>query len=231
VTWLREEAGFTLLFSRDELTTRAPALGPVVHDRRGLGVLAPIDPEGGGTWLAVNQAGLALGLVNGAPPRDGTRAYRSRGLLVLELSDSRSAPDLARRLRSADLTPFRPFTLLALDPRDPTRIAHWNGTSLDLHDGEGEAILCSAPHEHEELDPARAAALRELAARTPADLARFHESHAAPPGSRPPCLHGERSSTVSLTTLCVTAFTITLHYRPGPPCLHAPEEHLRLPRT
>jgi hypothetical protein len=235
VTWLRETEGFTLLFSRDELLTRPVALGPVVHCRGGLGILAPIDPEGGGTWLAVNQSGLALGLVNGGPPLDEPRAYRSRGLLVLDLSTSRTSADLDLRLRSADLAPFRPFTLLALGPHNPALIAHWNGTSLDLHDGEGEAILCSAPHEHEELEPARAASLRQLMTRTAsptaADLARFHESHAAPPDSRPPCLHGERSRTVSFTTLHVTPRTISLHYRPGFPCLHAPEEHLTLPRA
>jgi hypothetical protein len=233
VTWLREAEGFTLLFSRDELLTRPVALGPVVHCRGGLGILAPIDPEGGGTWLAVNQSGLALGLVNGGPPLNEACAYRSRGLLVLDLSTSRTSADL--NLRSTDLTRFRPFTLLALDPHEPARIAHWNGTSLDLHDGEGEAILCSAPHEHEELEPARAEALRHLigptARATAADLARFHESHAAPPDSRPPCLHGERSRTVSFTTIHVTPRTISLHYRPGFPCLHAPEERLTLPRT
>jgi hypothetical protein len=234
VTWLREAEGFTLLFSRDELLTRPAALGPVVHCRHGLGILAPIDPEGGGTWLAVNQSGLALGLVNGGPPLE-PRAYRSRGLLVLDLSTSRTSADLAHHLRSADLAPFRPFTLLALDPHNPTLVAHWNGTSLDLHDGEGEAILCSAPHEHEELEPARAASLRHFMTRaaspTAADLARFHESHAAPPDSRPPCLHGDRSRTVSLSTIHVTPRTISLHYRPGFPCQHAPEERLTLPRA
>ncbi|HVS11347.1 MAG TPA: NRDE family protein, partial [Planctomycetota bacterium] len=192
VTWLREAEGFTLLFSRDELLTRSAALGPVVHCRGGLGILAPIDPEGGGTWLAVNQSGLALGLVNGGPPLNETPTYRSRGLLVLDAASCRSTRELETRLSSANLARFRPFTLLALDPRDPALVAHWNGTSLDLHDGEGEAILCSAPHEHEELEPARAASLRQLMTRTASptatDLARFHESHAAPPDSRPPCL-------------------------------------------
>src|SRR5262249_50292824 len=45
-----ERGGFELWFSRDERRSRAPARPPALTHTGGTQVLAPRDPEGGGTW-------------------------------------------------------------------------------------------------------------------------------------------------------------------------------------
>ncbi|MEX0774229.1 MAG: hypothetical protein WD042_00805 [Phycisphaeraceae bacterium] len=53
-----------MAFNRDELRTRGVALPPVIRDIGGRRVIMPVDPDSAGTWLAVNDAGVILGLLN-----------------------------------------------------------------------------------------------------------------------------------------------------------------------
>ena len=86
VTWIRplEAEGYDLLFNRDESLTRGPELGPEPSRQGGTTFLAPRDSDQGGTWLAVNDHGLTVCLLNGYVPSRGQAppSWRSRGLLV-----------------------------------------------------------------------------------------------------------------------------------------------------
>jgi hypothetical protein len=53
-----------MVVNRDERLTRTAAWSPVVRQERDLRALFPIDPDGGGTWTGVNEAGLAIALLN-----------------------------------------------------------------------------------------------------------------------------------------------------------------------
>lgn len=65
VTWLADPAGgYALWFNRDERRTRPPGLPPAAAAAGDMPYLAPIDAEAGGTWLAVNAAGVTVGLLN-----------------------------------------------------------------------------------------------------------------------------------------------------------------------
>ena len=55
VSWRLDADGYELLFNRDELRTRAEGLSPSRHEAANTGFVAPIDPDGGGTWIAANQ--------------------------------------------------------------------------------------------------------------------------------------------------------------------------------
>jgi hypothetical protein len=102
-----------LAFNRDEQRTRAPGLPP---ERRRYGVreaVLPTDPVSGGTWLAVNDAGLALAVLN-ANPKDAGRELarrRSRGELVPSLLEcatpAAALGELERTVRYSDFAPFR----------------------------------------------------------------------------------------------------------------------------
>jgi hypothetical protein len=75
--------------NRDE-QYRRPALGPHLlwHDPR---VYAGKDEQAGGTWLGVNEFGLAVGILNRHSPQPQDAARRSRGLLCLDLLCQRGA--------------------------------------------------------------------------------------------------------------------------------------------
>ncbi len=64
VSWLLHDAGYEVFFNRDEQKGRAIANPPAVFDREGTRYMMPVDPDGGGTWIAMNQHGLSLCLLN-----------------------------------------------------------------------------------------------------------------------------------------------------------------------
>ena len=66
---------FELFFNRDESRRRGPAHPPQIMEPVGESkLLAPIDSDAGGTWLAANEHGLVLALLNLYQARGGSRA-------------------------------------------------------------------------------------------------------------------------------------------------------------
>jgi hypothetical protein len=100
-------------FNRDESRTRTAALAPQLRHIGGRAAILPTDPSSGGTWLAVNDAGLALAVLNGNPPeqpRGGPKPARSRGALIPALlgCDSPAAVlHACERLTYPEYAPFR----------------------------------------------------------------------------------------------------------------------------
>lgn len=117
-----------LAFNRDERPTRPPAYPPAVWafgDRR---AVLPIDPQSGGTWLGVNDAGLALAVLNVNPPEKWSRqSPRSRGTIIPALLGRASPADaLAELDRTFDYHDFAPFRL-AVVGRGVVAEVRWDG--------------------------------------------------------------------------------------------------------
>ncbi len=74
---------YRLSFNRDEQHTRPIAQPPKVEVHGNQKVILPREPDGGGTWIAVSDAGLAFALLNVNPPnRSGTvSGGLSRGVI------------------------------------------------------------------------------------------------------------------------------------------------------
>ena len=111
---LRQRPGELLAVSgnRNELLSR-PASGPRLEN----GVLAPRDEVAHGTWLGLNRHGLFACVTN----RRGAMidpARRSRGLLVLEALQARSASGLHAALRQLRGDRHNGFHLVYADLRD-----------------------------------------------------------------------------------------------------------------
>lgn len=118
-----------LAFNRDERPTRPAGLGP---ERQRFGdreAVLPIDPLAGGTWLAVNDAGLALAVLNGNPerPPDAAGGLRSRGTIIPTLlgADSPLAA-LAATERHIEYREFAPFRLVLVG-RGVVADVKWDG--------------------------------------------------------------------------------------------------------
>jgi hypothetical protein len=104
-----------LAFNRDEQRTRAPGRPPARRQFGARQAVLPTDPISGGTWLAVNDAGLALAVLN-SNPSDARReraSRRSRGELIPVLLECATpAAALGEMERSVPYPDFAPFRLV-----------------------------------------------------------------------------------------------------------------------
>jgi hypothetical protein len=234
VCWLHQPGGYHLLCNRDEKRTRGIAAGPRLEEWGGVRYVAPMDPDRGGTWIAVNEYGIGLCLLNG-DNRGRTTAARSRGLIIPELTWARCIDDCALLLSRMDLVDFAPFTLLLLEPGPPAMIAAWDGARYGMNPaGDGHMPLTSSSFDP---DGVRRARLDEFARHTggqslqPADLYRFHSCHGASPDAYSPCMHRDDAETVSFSWAVVSADEVRFLYLPTAPCRHSPGEQKCLARA
>lgn len=91
LSWQHHQGALNIVFSRDERRSRVEAEPPSVFNEGGRKILAPRDPEGDGFWLATNDQGLTICLLNDYAAEqqahvDATTPRESRGRLVRTLS-------------------------------------------------------------------------------------------------------------------------------------------------
>lgn len=230
VSWIYQGAGYQLFCNRDEKHTRRLASKPQLLTRGGMGFLAPIDGDFGGSWIAVNELGLSLALLNRGP---GSPAQISRGLLVMNLIAAPTLSDVTERFKASELSDFAPFTLLGLAPGLPAALFTWNGREADV---VVDADPCM-PLVSSSVDPAgceswRRAALDRIRAKSPelrpGALLAFHRSHSPVPGAHSVCMHREDAQTVSFTWVTVDGAEANMYYAAGSPCRSLAGESLSL---
>jgi len=231
VTWIRQDGGYQVLCNRDEKRSRARALPPKVHLANRVRYLAPIDGNFGGTWIAANEFGLTICLLNGVGPTKAQRQFTSRGLLVLDLMSATSAEEACDLVKRIDLEQFAPFTLAMLDPFAPEAIFQWTGGFKTTAPRADKRLpLTSSSFDTERVCAARR---REFARRersAAASLYEFHASHFAGPGAYSPCMHRSDAETVSFSWINVTPTEVDFLYTPDAPCRRSPGEHQTLRR-
>ena len=223
LSWTRDqssgggESGYTLFFNRDEQRSRPPAVPPRRFENEMHRWVAATDPQGGGTWLASNDSGLSVALLNSyesvPDPEDSSPAgFRSRGKLVVEVvSQCERAEDGVRYLQSAlPRAEYRPFYIAIIDLRGDV-VRHWDGRGLRDHDA-GEGFLSSSSFRPGEVIAWR----REEFARR-RDRESFHRQHDP---EKPACsvlMSRPDAATVSLSKIDVSSGSgIRYFYAEGP---------------
>ena len=99
-----------LACNRDELTARAAALPPTITRIGPRLAIMPVDPDSGGTWIGVNDAGLACALLNVHRCSRVVPATLSRGTIIpplLGYADVESVFMWTRQLQTDRYLPFR----------------------------------------------------------------------------------------------------------------------------
>ncbi len=132
VSWNVRAGGYDLLFNRDEKHARGAERPPVVRQRDARTVIAPSDSDRGGAWIALNDCGLTVCLLNDYDHTPDLRfpPPHSRGSVVLACSEASTLPDVLARVRRQPLTETGPFYLLALMPGESPLLLHWQGAEL-----------------------------------------------------------------------------------------------------
>ncbi len=222
VTWAYTGDSYTLHMNRDELHTRGPALPPQLRVEDGVRYLAPIDSDGGGTWVAVNEHGVTVGLLNRYPAGfadQGSGNYESRGKLVLELALKASAASVMQALETRALSGYRPFTVFALDPHQILTCA-WDG-STRTRTAAPRIPLSSSSFRGDEVVGERLALLEQLGRESELStqtLRAYHASHDPERGAFSVCMKRPDAATKSYCEILVKARTVRFLYHPGAPC-------------
>lgn len=237
VTWraLEDGRGYEVVANRDEQRTRLPAEPPAIRRVGATRVVAPVDGDAGGTWVGVNEHGVALCLLNGRLRRgeEPPTGFRSRGLLVGDLLPCPSIDEVLETVRAHDLDVYRGFRLLVFAPGLGPQVLAWSGRHPTIGPA-GDPPQISSPK-----DPAAARAARvpayERMVREPGvsteRLLAYHRSHRPERGPVSVCMHRDDAHTVSASHVRVDADEIAFAYAPGPPCRTPYGEPVRLARV
>ena len=135
ISWQTHPQGYDLFFNRDEQRDRPAAESPkLFRDSAGLAYLAPIDPQGGGTWIFLNAFGLTGAVLNAyevdSPP--DLKNPASRGQLLRSLTHTANVgafqAELSIRLGQ---NAYPPCYLFALDHQHTTGLWIWTGERLE----------------------------------------------------------------------------------------------------
>lgn len=221
-----EAAGYRLVTNRDEQRTRASAEPPAWRTFNGTRAIAPLDPAGGGTWVATSERGLTLCILNGnlrpapAPPE---RA-RSRGEIIPALIGEGSVDAAMEALARMDLSVYPPFRLLGVEPGDGPIVsdAFWDRRELRRRSGMRAPACFVSSGLGDELVLPRLPLFDAMVGRegTAAAQDAFHR-HVWP--ERPEisvCMSRAEARTVSVTTIEVrrsgTAARVEVGYEPVP---------------
>jgi hypothetical protein len=161
VTIIRTRAGLRLVSARDEQHARPRSIPPASFDAQGVRAIAPIDPQGGGTWIGVNARGWAVTLLNRNPPDRSrpTPGSPSRGRLVMAALGARDERDIERAIHAAAEVGTSHFRLIAtngaalIDAEHDSRALNVRATTL----GDRPVMFSSSGLGDERVEPARRA--------------------------------------------------------------------------
>ena len=205
--------------SRDEAQDR-PWSGPSVQLREGVRLIAPRDEVAGGTWVMMNEHGVAGTLLNRTLP-DLTSATptRSRGSVLLDLASASSVADVKTKLEALDFSGMGPFRLVLHDSTT-LLVAAWHaslGLSLSLEPLKAKVarVWCSSGLGDHLVDAPRSALFEELVLAAaledrPAAQSTFHRTFWPDRSHLSPSMSRSAAATTSLTLVEPDSGTMTL---------------------
>ena len=224
VSFIPDAHGFYLAMNRDELLTRVAGLPPAVYEKGGCRAIYPREPSGG-TWIAINDRGICLTIVNWhrvdcVPPGP----LISRGEVVKALALAGSLSDVEERLKRLPLSQMRPFRLFVIAGHQHSVTEYcWDVRQLQNH--RHSWTRChwfSSGYDEPMAERVRAKvckeAWRQSEAGTLSWLRDLHATHLPEPGPFSICMHQAVAETVSYTEVAVSNEEIRMCYKPGAPC-------------
>jgi len=129
---LRCDGGSLLLtMNRDERWDRAPEQAPryIPGEPGRPGWIAPFDSASGGTWIGVNDRGVAACVLNGYVPADdtlhGDPSVPSRGSIIPRILEEQDGGGPARVPGNLDFSAYPSFTLLVVSA-EGGEIVRWH---------------------------------------------------------------------------------------------------------
>lgn len=133
VSWSFKEQGYRLYFNRDEQRSRIRAELPRLIGWQGSKIIAPIDPKGGGSWIALNSDGVVAFILNhyvATPADDDSRIYKSRGEIPLTVASMSDFDSSVESIGAFGNEYYRPFLAGVVSPSGDSCVISWDGLEL-----------------------------------------------------------------------------------------------------
>lgn len=220
VSWSLANQRLSLCFNRDERKSRPEALPPVVHEVGGIRVAAPIDPLGGGSWIAVNEKGFCFFILNNyaaaAQSSGGSAPRKSRGRIPMELSGLRSLEALEPQLREKEWVHFNPF-ILGVASTCSVYLYAWDGSQFSSMSTNVPMVTTSS-YKTGEVQEYRENLFKNLLSGRPyletSESEYFHTFAHQGDAAFNPMMLREESRTHSVTWVEIDAAALRMSYRP-----------------
>lgn len=234
LNWRKLDNKIILAFNRDESVERVEALPPQRFSKNGVEYVMPVDPQGQGSWIAMNNKGLVFFLLNDYQGRlkDNSDSLISRGKLIQTLATCPSIEKVNETVTQWPLEQSQPFVLgiLSLDSRH-SKMFHYDGITEVLSpqplpnqlyssgDPNVEAII---KHRTEYVDQKNINSMQDLMA-----LHQQHEPYIDDGYIYSLCMHRPEAESQSMTLIEVTRSEMVMEYYAGAPCKATLENKVR----
>ena len=229
--------GYLAAMNRDERLTRTVASPPELFRAADLSAAYPYE-SGGGTWIACNERGITLALLNWnlSGPRDGVEKQVSRGSVIPQLIGHSDLGDVAWKLNSISLHGILPFRLVGIFwLQDQVCEFRWDGSALQRVTFPWESRHWFSSGLSDEIAQRERGEVCQLAwcepnAGTAPWLRALHSSHHVDRPAFGICVHRPDAATVSYSEVEFRPSALTFRYVAGSPCRHLHEAlTLRVP--
>jgi hypothetical protein len=236
VTLVSARETIRLACNRDELRSRPAALPPRIRQFGPRKAVLPVDPTSGGTWIAVNDAGLALTLLN-VNSRNGSptvAARLSRGEVIPVLLHAETPRSAAFAALDLDPVQYAPFRLVLVNRREGVEV-HSDGIRIRqvwLIGLSRPKLFTSSGLGDQAVEGPRRQLFGEFFDRPGDPFAQqdvFHRYRWADRPHLSVCMDRQEARTVSHTLVSLGPDRVTLSYHPDAPDRPAEAVTLTLP--
>lgn len=223
---LSDAHSYRVVMNRDESRQRPRALPPTLVREKGVVALHPIDIPSRGTWIAVNEFGLCLCLLNANPTATPSmsaaslgKSYRSRGELIPMLIHHAAASVALAELIEKDLRAYPPFRMLAVDELSTCLLTSTHGAppAVEVFAPHSHFMLASSGLGDDLVTPPRERLFKEMISNKGVDRATLQDTYHAHtwPGQEniSVLMSRKEARTVSTTFVLLQRTSISMQYR------------------
>lgn len=222
MTWFVDAHGYQLFFNRDERLTRQRAQEPALFHANGVQYMSPTDTDAGGTWIAVNEYGVTVCLLNHYQFEQIStyKNWISRGEIVRRFATTDQLVLAEKRFLKMSLTDFRAFRMFLIEPSGDNCLMVWDGhTARVEHNVTAPKSSSSVDAKHvKEARKKLFAELQLASSTTTQDYLNFHASHLPARSKESVCMHRDDAKTVSFSFIQVNQDQVSFRYADGSPC-------------
>ena len=224
VSFIARQQGYALAMNRDEKLARVAGLPPKRSIISGRAVLA-LSELGGGTWIALNDGGATLALINWYAITARVKGETvSRGRVVNATCAALKPIEAESALAELPLKRINPFRLIGIFPATHEIVEwRWDLKKIAKSNGPWKAQQwISSGFDEPTAQRVRSqtfqCALQQKSAGKLSWLRRLHHSHTPVCGPFSTCMHRADAATVSCTMVAVYPKKAVMSYHSAPLC-------------